>query len=89
MCSSDLGLGSQGGECALDVHEVGGAPADVGAVVGHVGEELAAVGGEAQRLLVCIQDGDVATVAGQGAKHAGTYRRHHPERGEGWGEERG
>lgn len=49
---------------ALQVKVVGGAPAYVGAVVGDVGEQLATVGWTAQVLLVNIQDGDVAAVAG-------------------------
>lgn len=64
-------------ERALYVEEVGGAAADVGAVVGYVGKELAAIRRAAQRLLVGVQDGDVATVAGQRVKHAGAHGRRH------------
>lgn len=71
------GLGGQATERALYVQEVGGAAADVGAVVGDVSEELAAVGGAAQGLLVGVQDGNVATVAGQRVKHAGAHRGRH------------
>lgn len=59
------GLGCQATEGALHVKEVGGAAADVGAVVGYVGKQLAAIRWAAQSLLVSIEDGDVATVAGQ------------------------
>lgn len=55
--------------------EVGGTTADVGAVVRYVGKELAGIRRAAQGLLVGIQDGDVATVAGERVKHAGTHRR--------------
>lgn len=55
--------------------EVGGTTADVGAVVRYVGKELATIRRTAQGLLVGIQDGDVATVAGERVKHAGTHRR--------------
>lgn len=58
------GLGGQLAESALQVKVVGGAPAYVGAVVGDVGKQLAAVGWTAQGLLVSIKDGDVAAVAG-------------------------
>lgn len=58
------GLGGQVAESALQVKVVGGAPAYVGAVVGDVGKQLATVGWAAQGLLVNIQDGDVAAVAG-------------------------
>lgn len=74
------GLGCQLAERALQVKEVGRAPAHVGAVVGDVGEELSAIGRTAQGLLVNIQDGDVATVAGQRVEHAGTHRRRYPVR---------
>lgn len=45
--------------------EVGGTTADVGAVVRYVGKEMATIWWTAQGLLVGIQDGDVATIAGQ------------------------
>lgn len=48
------GLGGQAAQCALNVEEVGGAPADEGAVVGDVGEQAAAVRRAAQGLLVNI-----------------------------------
>lgn len=67
------GLGCQATERVLQVKEVGGTAADVGAVVGDVGEELATIRWTAQGLLVGIQDGDVATVAGQRVKHAGSH----------------
>lgn len=68
------GLGCQVTERALYVKEVGGTTADVGAVVSYVGKKLATIGWTAQGLLVGIQDGDVATVAGQRVKHAGAHR---------------
>lgn len=73
--------GRQAAERALQVEEVGGAAADVGAVVGHVGEELAAVLRAAQGLHVGVQDGDVAAVAGQGVEGAGAGGRSDPEGG--------
>lgn len=57
------GLGGEATERALDVKEVGGAAADEGAVVSHVGEQLAAVRRASQSPLVYVQDGDVAAVA--------------------------
>lgn len=69
------GLGGQVAECALQVKVVGGAPAYVGAVVGDVGQEVAPVGRAAQGLLVKVQDGDVAAVAGQRVEHAGAHWR--------------
>jgi len=57
------------------VEEVGGAAADVGAVVGHVGEEMATIRRAAQGLQVGVQDGDVTAVAGQRVKHAGAHGR--------------
>lgn len=56
------------------MEEVGGTTADVGAVVSYVGKELATIRWTAQGLLVGVQDGDVATVAGQRVKHARTHR---------------
>lgn len=73
------GLGGQAAEHALYVKEVSGAMADVGAVVSYVGEELATIWGAAQGLLVHIQNGDVATVAGQRVQHAGAHRGGHSE----------
>lgn len=58
------GLGGQVAQRALQVKVVGGASPYVGAVVGDVGEQLATVGRTAQGLLVNVQDGDVATIAG-------------------------
>ncbi len=54
--------------------EVGGTTTDISAMIGYVGEELATIRRTAQGFLVSIQDGDVATVAGQRVKHAGTHR---------------
>lgn len=67
------GLGGQVAERALQVKVVGGAPAYVGAVVGDVGQEVAPVGRTAQGLLVNVQYGDVAAVAGQRVEHAGAH----------------
>lgn len=54
--------------------------ADVGAMVCYVGKELATIWWTAQGLLVGIQDGDVAAVAGQRVEHAGTHRRRYSVR---------
>lgn len=53
------------------MEEVGGTTADVGAVVCYVGKELATIWRTPQGFLIGIQDGNVATVAGQRVKHAG------------------
>lgn len=66
-----VGEGKQEGPCcqaterALQVKEVSGTTSDVGAVVSYVCEELTMVRRTAQGLLVSIQDGNVAAVAGQ------------------------
>lgn len=56
------------------MEEVGGAPADVGAVVSDVSEQLATIRRAAQGRLVSVQDGDVAAVAGERVKHARAQR---------------
>lgn len=71
------GLSRQAAQRALQVKEVGGAVAYVGAVVSYVGKEVATIWGAAQGLLVHIQDGDVATVAGQREQYAGAHRGGH------------
>lgn len=56
------------------MEEVGGAPTDVGAVVSDVSEQLATIRRAAQGLLVSVQDGDVAAVAGERVQHARAQR---------------
>ena len=75
--SKQEGFGSQAAQGALYMEEVGGATPDVGAMIRYVGQQLAAIRRAAQGLLVGIKDGDIAAVAGQRVKHAGTNRGRH------------
>lgn len=74
------GSGCQAAEGALQVKEVGGTAADEGAMVRHVGQQLSAVGRTAKGLLIGVEDGDVATVAGQRVKRARAQRRRYSEK---------
>lgn len=57
--------------------EVGGAAADVGAVISYVGEQLTTIWRAAQGLLVSVENGDVPTIARQRIKHTRTSRGRH------------
>lgn len=66
-------------QAALQVQEVGGAAADAHVGVGQSADQHAGVGRRAQRLLVQVQQGQIATVASQRVKHSGRGARGQPE----------
>lgn len=59
------GFGGQAAESALQVKEVGGTAADESAMVCDVGKQLSTIRGTAKGLLIGVQDGGIAAVAGQ------------------------
>ena len=60
----------QGGQAALQVEQIGAAPAYAGVTVSNSANQRARVGGTTQRPLVHVQQGQVAAVPSQRAKNS-------------------